>query len=179
MYQIDTVAVSAAVIAHVRRTLRVLAKAQRPLRGLWEHRRVRLFSRPDPEERRRLERAVADVDRELAANLELTSMFDQTKQAVVLENGEFTRHRATIETGLAAAYGPLADLYSRIPDAESAMERRGPANSLRDDDRALIEAWEGDARTAQRGLRQALAAPRLSPFTSLLRRLRGVLPYRR
>lgn len=150
---------------------------------LWEHRRVdffaRVFGRPDPEERRRLERAVADVDRELAANLELTSMFDQTKQAVVLENGEFTRHRATIESGLADAFGPLADLYSRIPDTESAMERRGPANSLRDDDRATIETWEGDARTAQRGLRTALTAPRLSPFALLLRRLRGALPSRR
>jgi hypothetical protein len=139
----------------------------------------RVFRRPDPEERPRLERAVADVDRELAANLELTSMFDQTKQAVVLENGEFTRHRATIESGLADAYRPLADLYSRIPDAESAMERRGPANSLRDDDRATIETWEGDARTAQRGLRQALATPPPSPLALLLKRLRGVLPSRR
>jgi hypothetical protein len=138
-----------------------------------------LFQQPDPEQRRRLERAVADLDRELAANLELTSMFDQTHQAIVLEMGEFTRHRATIEVGLAVAYGPLADLYSRVPDTESAMERRGPANTLRDDDRALIETWEGDARAAQRGLREALAAPRLSPIASLLRRLRGVLPSRR
>jgi len=138
-----------------------------------------LFSKPDPEERTRLGRAVADVDRELAANLELTSMFDQTHQAVVLENGEFVRHRARIESGLSAAYGPLADLYSRIPDTESAMERRGPANSLRAADRALIETWEGDARTAQRGLREAFAAPRLSPVATLLRRLRGVLPSRR
>lgn len=150
---------------------------------LWEHRGVgffpRLFRQPDPEERRRLERAVADVDRELAANLELTSMFDQTKQAVVLENGEFIRHRATIEIGLGAAYAPLADLYSRIPGTESAMERRGPANSLRDDDRALIEAWEGDARTVQRGLREALVAPRPSPLIALLKRLRRALPSRR
>src|SRR5687767_15794151 len=101
-------------------------------------------------------------------------MFDQTKQAVVLENGEFTRHAATIQSGLAAAHAPLADLYARIPDTESAMERRGPANSLRDADRALIEAWEGDARAAQRGLREALAAPPLSPFGALLKRLRGV-----
>jgi hypothetical protein len=140
---------------------------------------VGLFSKPDPEERRRLERAVAAVDRELAANLELTSMFDQTKQAVVLENGEFARHGATIQAGLLSAHGPLADLYERIPDAESAMERRGPANSLRDADRAIIEAWEGDARAAQRDLRAALAAPPLSPFRALLRRLRGVLPSRR
>jgi len=137
------------------------------------------FSKPDPEERRRLERAVADVDRELAANLELTSMFDQTKQAVVLENAEFIRHGAAIQAGLVAAHGPLADLYSRIPDAESAMERRGPANSLRDADRALIETWEGDARAAQRGLREAVAAARLSPFRALLERLRGGLPSRR
>lgn len=138
-----------------------------------------LFRKPDPEQRRRLERAVADLDRELAANLELTSMFDQTKQAVVLENGEFTRHRATIQIGLAAAYGPLADVYSRIPDAESAMERRGPANSIRDDDRRLIENWEGDARAVQGGLREALARPPLSPLATLLKRLHAVLPSRR
>jgi hypothetical protein len=137
------------------------------------------FSKPDPEERRRLERAVAAVDRELAANLELTSMFDQTKQAVVLENGEFARHGATIQAGLASAHGPLADLYGRMPDAESAMERRGPANSLRDADRAIIETWEGDARAAQRELRAALASPPPSPLSALLRRLRGVLPSRR
>ena len=150
---------------------------------LWEHRHVGffpwLFQKPDHEVRRRVERAVADVDRELAANLELTSLFDQTHQAVVLENGEFTRHRETIEVGLDAAYGPLADLYSRIPDTESAMERRGPANSLREADRVLIETWEGDARAAQRGLRDALAAPRPSPFARLLRGLRGMLPSRR
>jgi hypothetical protein len=138
-----------------------------------------LFSKPDPEQRRRLERAVADVDRELAANLELTSMFDQTKQAVVLENGEFNRHGATIRAGLADAHAPLADLYSRIPDTESAMERRGPANSLRDADRLLIETWEGDARAAQRGLRQALATPPKSRLSALLKRLRGMLPSRR
>jgi hypothetical protein len=138
-----------------------------------------LFGKPDPEARRRLERAVADLDRELAANLELTSMFDQTHQAVVLENGEFIRHRATLESGLSETFAPLADLYSRVPGTESAMERRGPANTLRDDDRALIEAWEGDARAAQRGLRAALATPPLSPLGLVLRRLRGMLPSRR
>jgi hypothetical protein len=106
-------------------------------------------------------------------------MFDQTKQAVVLENGEFIRHGETIEAGLAGAHGPLADLYSRIPDMESAMERRGPANSLRDADRLIIETWEGDARAAQRGLRQALATPPVSPISALLKRLRGMLPSRR
>jgi hypothetical protein len=139
----------------------------------------RLFRKPDPEAQRRLERAVADVDRELAANLELMSMFDQTHQFVVLELGEFTRHGATIESGLAAAYVPLADLYSRIAATEAAMERRGPANTLRDDDRAVIEAWEGDARVAQRGLREALAAPRPTALQMLFRLLRGVLPTRR
>jgi hypothetical protein len=138
-----------------------------------------LFQKPDPELRRRLERAVADVDRELAANLELTSLFDQTHQAIVLENGEFTRHSRTIEVGLDVAYRALADLYSRIPDIESAMERRGPANSLREADRVLIETWEGDARAAQRDLREALAAPQRSLLARLLRRLRGVLPSRR
>lgn len=140
---------------------------------------VSLFRQPDPQERARLERAVADVDRELAANLELTSMFDQTHQAVVLEIGEFTRHRATIEVGLGAGYGPLVDLYARVPETESAMERRGPANTLRDDDRSLIERWEGDARAAQRTLRDALNTRPKSPLAAFLRRLGGVLPSRR
>ena len=138
-----------------------------------------LFRKPDPERRQRLERAVADIDRELAANLELTSVFDQTKQAVVLENGEFIRHRVTIDSGLAAASGALADLYARIADTEAAMERRGPANSIRDDDRRLIETWEGDARAVQRELRDALARPPLSPLAALLKRLGEVLPSRR
>lgn len=153
------------------------------LRPLWEHRGVRflqrLFQQPDPARRLRLERAVADIDRELAANLELTSMFDQTHQAVVLEIAEFTRHRATIEADLTAALTQLTDLYSRVPGAESAMERRGPANTLRDDDRLLIETWEGDARAAQRGLRDALATPPSTPLVRALRRLRGRLPSRR
>jgi hypothetical protein len=153
------------------------------LRALWEHRRVsflqRLFQQPDPQRRLRLERAVADIDRELAANLELTSMFDQTHQAVVLEIAEFARHRATIEADLAAALARLTDLYSRVPAAESAMERRGPANTLRDDDRLLIETWEGDAREAQRGLRDALATPISTPLVRALMRLRGRLPSRR
>jgi hypothetical protein len=53
------------------------------------------------------------------------------------------------------------------------MERRGPANSLRPDDRLLIEAWEGDAREAQRALRAALAAPPPSGWALLLVRLLG------
>ena len=138
-----------------------------------------LFASPDPEARRRLETAVADIDRELAANLELTSMFDQTHQFVVLENGEFVRHGPTIQSGVSAAYGALADLYARIPATEAAMERRGPANTLRADDRLLIETWEGDARTAQRALREALATPPDSGLSALVKRLRGMLASRR
>src|SRR2546423_15245689 len=41
---------------------------------------------PDPEERRRIGAAVSAGDRELAANLELTTMFDQTKQAGTPQN---------------------------------------------------------------------------------------------
>jgi hypothetical protein len=107
----------------------------------------------------RLDRAVAAVDRELAANLELTGMFDQTKQAFVLENGQWHLHGATIARELPAAHAFAADLYARIPDAESAMERRGPANTLKDEDREIVERWEGDAREAQRRLRSDLAQP--------------------
>jgi hypothetical protein len=127
----------------------------------------------DPGDRRRLEDAVSAVDRELAANLELTSMFDQTKQAVTLENGEFARHRATLEQDAAPAATAVAELYRRMSDAESAMERRGPANSLRPEDRQLIEGWEGDARQAQRSLREALAPRRLIGWRALSARLHG------
>ena len=95
----------------------------------------------------RLDRAVAAVDRELAANLELTGMFDQTKQAFVLENGQWHLHGATIAQELPAAHAFAADLYARIPDAESAMERRGPANTLKDEDREIVvEVSANDAR---------------------------------
>ncbi|MBI3522536.1 MAG: hypothetical protein HY071_05470 [Chloroflexi bacterium] len=104
-----------------------------------------------------LDRAVAAVDRELAANLELSAMFDATHQAFVLENGAFAIYRATMEREIPAAFALTLDVYLRIPDAESAMERRGPANSLRDTDRAIVEGWEGDAREAQRALRAAAA----------------------
>jgi hypothetical protein len=113
-----------------------------------------------------LERAVAAIDRELAANLELTSMFDQTKQAFVLENGQWQLHRATIARELQEAHAFVADLYERMPDAESAMERRGPANSLKDADREIVETWEGDAREAQRRLRADLVRP---PASLLMR----------
>jgi hypothetical protein len=120
-----------------------------------------------------LDRAVAAVDRELAANLELTSMFDQTKQAFVLENGQWQIHAATIARELPGAHAFAADLYARMPDAESAMERRGPANSLKDEDREIVERWEGDAREAQRRLRADLARPEPSFVRRLIARLPG------
>jgi hypothetical protein len=126
----------------------------------------------DPRERAQLEGAVRDLDRELAGNIELMSMFDQTKQAVVLENSEFARHSAALDS-----YPPVsrsvADVYSRIPEAESAMERRGPANSIRDADRLLIEGWEGDARAARRALRQLLEPQRVRGWRAAIARLRG------
>jgi hypothetical protein len=129
--------------------------------------------RSDPRERADLVAAVEAVDRELAANLELTSMFDQTKQAVVLENGAYARYRETLERSSASAASSLTSLYERMPEAETAMERRGPANSLRTEDRALIEGWEGDARAAQRGLRALLEPTRAIGWRALSARLGG------
>ena len=106
-----------------------------------------------PEAQAELERAIAAVDRELAADLELTSMFDQTKQAFVLEMAQWGVHAPTIEREVPHLHLFLADLYARIPEAESAMERRGPANTLKDADRDIVQRWEGDAREAQRLLR--------------------------
>jgi hypothetical protein len=123
----------------------------------------------------RLDRAVAAVDRELAANLELTGMFDQTKQAFVLENGQWHLHGGTIAQDLPAAHAFAADLYARMPDAESAMERRGPANTLKDEDREIVERWEGDAREAQRRLRSDLAQPEPPLLRRAIARLFGWL----
>ena len=120
---------------------------------------------------RDLAESVAAVDRELAANLELTSMFDQTKQAFVLENGQWHLHRSRIAGELPSAHAFVEELYERIPDAESAMERRGPANSLKDEDREIVEAWEGDAREAQRRLRADLAKPEPPFVVRLVRRV--------
>ena len=128
---------------------------------------------PDPEERRRVGVAVSAVDRELAANLELTTMFDQTKQAVTLENGEFARHRATLERNARPAAAAVAALYDRMSEAESAMERRGPANSLRPEDRQLIESWECDAREAQHSLRMALDPRPAAGLAAISARLHG------
>lgn len=127
----------------------------------------------DPDERRQVGVAVNAVDRELAANLELTTMFDQTKQAVTLENGEFARHRATLERNARPAAAAVAALYERMSEAETAMERRGPANSLRPEDRSLIEAWEGDAREVQRTLRGTLNARPPVGWAAVSARLHG------
>jgi hypothetical protein len=125
------------------------------------------------EDQTRLDRAVAAIDRELAANLELTSMFDQTKQAFVLENGQWHIHGATVARELPAAHAFAADLYGRLPDAESAMERRGPANTVTEQDREIVERWEGDAREAQRRLRADLARPAPSALRRFIARLLG------
>ena len=132
----------------------------------------RILGRRDRATRERLRLGVGAVDRELAANLELASMFDQTHQAVVFENGEFARHRGLLERELPSVFSALSDVYARIPATESAMERRGPARSVRPDDRAAIEAWEGDVRAAQRAMREAAAAPPRSLLAALAGRLR-------
>lgn len=144
--------------------------------ALWEHRGVgllqRLLGAPIPEERARLESAAAAVDRELAANIELASLWDQTHQAVTFENGEFARHRAAIDGAAPDAYALLAGVYARIPSTEDAMERRGPVNSIAASDKALVETWEGDVREAQRLLRAAVTAPPPSTWSLVAARLR-------
>ena len=133
----------------------------------------RILGRRDAATRERVARAAADVARELAGNLELAAMFDQTQRAVVFENGEFARHRRVLEAEVHDAYVELAGVYARMSAAEDAMARRGPANSVRPEDRAVIEGWEGDARSAQaRLLADAHAAPP-SLVSTLVRRLRG------
>lgn len=120
--------------------------------------------------------AVAAIERELAADLELMGMFDQTKQAFVLENAQFLAHAAVLEREAPAAYAFVADVYARIPATEAAMERRGPVDSIADADRRLIEAWEGDAREAGRVLR-AVGEPRRAPWWRLIAdRLRARRP---
>jgi len=140
------------------------------------YRRLARPIEPDPAARAALAEAVAAVDRELAANLELSALFDQTKQPVILENGAFSRHRTTIERVAPERYPAVADLYSRMVETEAAMERRGPANSLKPADRAIVEAWEGDARSAQRALRGALDARPVSGPRAAIARLRGSRP---
>ena len=127
--------------------------------------------RRDPLAQAELERAVAAIDRELAADLELTTMFDQTRQAFVLENGQFALHSSVLARLAPAVHGQAAALYARIPETESAMERRGPANTLKDEDRLIVEGWEGDARALQGALRAAAGAPLPSTLERLIARL--------
>lgn len=126
-----------------------------------------------PEAQRELEGAVAAVDRELAADLELLAMFDQTKQAFVLENGQYLAAREVLEREAPQAFAALTDLYGRIADAEAAMEHRGPAGSIPDSDLAVVHGWEGDARAAQRVLRAAVAPPMRPRWEGLAARLRA------
>ena len=106
-------------------------------------------------------------------------MFDQTKQAFVLEMAQWGIHAPTVARDAPQLHAFLADLYGRIPDAESAMERRGPAKTLKDVDRDIVQRWEGDAREAQRLLRGDLSptparhAERPSFVTRLIARLLG------
>ena len=127
----------------------------------------------DPERQAALERAVAAIDRELAANLELTAIFGQTRQAFVLENGQFQGNGDVLEREIPAAHAQAADLYRRIPEAEAAMEKRGPANSLPDADRLIVEIWDGDARSLQVVLRDAASAPPRSALERRIARLCG------
>ena len=136
----------------------------------------RILGRRDPARRHDLARAVAAVDRELAGNLELTAMFDTTSQAVVFENGEFVRHRDILAGEVPGAFAWLADVYERMSQTEGAMERRGPAGSIRPEDRSVIEAWEGDVREAQRTLRLEAQAGPPTPWSALFGRLRGGRP---
>jgi hypothetical protein len=131
------------------------------------------FIRPDPEKRAAFERAAASVDRELAANIELSAMFDQTHQGVVFENSEFARHSVVLRASAPEAFALLEAVYAGIPATENAMERRGPAATLKPEDRAVIEGWEGDVREAQARLRAALSSPPPSAWSSLLARLTG------
>jgi hypothetical protein len=135
---------------------------------------MRVFDRllgRDPARRAAFVVAAAAVDRELAANLELASMFDQTHQVALFENGEFARHSAALRH-VPATFAALESVYARIAETETAMARRGPANTLRPEDLALVERWEGDVRDAQRGLRAAASAPEPSFWALFLARLR-------
>jgi hypothetical protein len=136
---------------------------------------ARLLGAPAPEDRARLETVAATIDRELAANIELASLWDQTHQAVVFENAEFTRHAAVLRRIASGAFDfeLLAEVYERMPSVESAMERRGPVNSIKPEDKTIVETWEGDVREAQRWLRAAVDAPPPSVWVLLAARLRG------
>jgi hypothetical protein len=136
---------------------------------------ARLLGAPAPEDLPRFQAAAAAIDRELAANIELASLWDQTHQAVVFENAEFARHATVLRRMTSAPFDfeRLDEVYARMPSVESAMERRGPVNSIKPQDKTIVETWEGDVREAQRLLRAAVNAPPASAWVLLVRRLRG------
>jgi hypothetical protein len=90
----------------------------------------------------------------------------------VFENAAFAQQHAALRLWAPAAFAFIGTVYAGMPATESAMERRGPANTLRPEDLALIERWEGDVREAQRLLRAAVAAPPPSGWSVVLGRLR-------
>lgn len=128
--------------------------------------------RRSPAEQERLERATRRVERELAGNVELVGMFLQTKQPAVLELSGYREARGEIAGADAELASRLDVLYERIPDAESAMERRGPAGSLKPEDRETVHAWQGDARELQRAVRDLGERRPTSPGVRLLTSLR-------
>ena|SRR5437773_8906927 len=140
--------------------------------------RAPLGPRRSPAAQAELEGAIALVDRELAADLELMAMFDQTKQPFVLENGQFLTVKAVIEREDPGVAAFVADLYARIPAVEDSMERRGPAGSIPLADELAIHEWEGDAREAQRLLRASGTQAPASRWSALYARLRARLPAR-
>lgn len=109
--------------------------------------------RRTPEQQARLGRAVVGLDRELAGNIELVTMFMQTKQPAVLDNVAYRAYREEVATADEPLGARLDALYEAMSGAESAMERRGPAGSIPGAARDIVERWEGEARTLQRELR--------------------------
>jgi hypothetical protein len=116
----------------------------------------------------RLSTAAARVDGELAGNLELVTMFGQTKQPVVMENASYLEARETIAVADGRLGRRLDALYELIPYAEAAMERRGPAGSIKSEDLATVHNWEGGARDLQRALRDLPGTPPPTPWTRLV-----------
>lgn len=115
--------------------------------------------RRSSDEQLRLERAVAGIDRELAGNLELVTMFMQTKQPAVLENAAYRAWREEVAAADEIVSARLGALYDAMADAETAMERRGPAGSISRADRETVQRWDGEARSLQRELRSLPSRP--------------------
>lgn len=123
-------------------------------------------------EQERLEWATARIERELAGNIELVGMFLQTKQPAVMEMAGYREARDAIAAADLDLASRLDVLYDRIPDTESAMERRGPAGSFAPPDREIVTHWDGNARELQRELRDLARHRPSSPGQRLLRAMR-------